>query len=95
MNNIKWREFTQHDWYGYCDAVMFSDGRQPLITELTVDGRDAIAILDGNGLLIDIYNLDGHNEWYCFNPIESARLIARMQYNMNGIELKHVMDLFE
>ena len=54
-----WREFTEADWEAFCGASAFDDGRAPLIADVRVDGRDAQAILAGDGLYVT---------WWLENP---------------------------
>jgi hypothetical protein len=65
----KWREFTKVDWYGMAGAESFPghdwiEGvaqAEPLIADFKVDGLDAYAILDANGVWIDILTPDGES----------------------------------
>lgn len=50
IETVKFNPFTATDWMGFAGAENFSDGAEPLIGYLEVDGFDAIAILDGAGL---------------------------------------------
>lgn len=61
--NLNLRPFTKSDWYGFAGACRFADGSEPLIADsLLIDGRDATAILDAEGLSFTITDADG-NDW--------------------------------
>lgn len=48
--NINYKPFSPSDWYGFAGAERFEDGAEPLLGELTVDGHDALVIVDAAGV---------------------------------------------
>jgi len=53
---IELNEFTQSDWYCWCDTPLFPDNSEPLIAEV-LEGK-AVLVVCGQGLAIDAE--DGH-----------------------------------
>jgi hypothetical protein len=47
-----WREFSEHDWCDYMTSSTMVDGSPPLIADLTVDGCEAVAILEEHGVSV-------------------------------------------
>lgn len=90
MASLTWRTFTREDWFGYAGAASFSDGREPLVAELKVDGAHAVAVLDAEGLSIlwgGTEDEDGEAWW--FGGVEAARLIALMGPEMTRSNFIH------
>lgn len=59
----RWREFNRTDWYGMAGAESFETFpgvmQEPLIADFKVDGLDAYAVLDANGVWLEILTPDG------------------------------------
>lgn len=49
-NRITYRPFSPSDWFGFAGAERFEDNGEPLLGELSVDGHDALVIVDKNGV---------------------------------------------
>ncbi len=50
---ITWRRFVESDWYGLAGCERFSDGSEPFIGEIEVDGYEGFAVFDSRGVYID------------------------------------------
>jgi hypothetical protein len=54
------RPFTKEDWYGMAGASKFENGSEPLVNyDITVDGMEAYAVLDGTGFALEVLSPDG------------------------------------
>lgn len=49
---LRWIEFTACDWLCFAGSERFNEGRQPLRASMTVEGLDATAVLDSQGLVV-------------------------------------------
>lgn len=49
-NRITYKPFSPSDWFGFAGAERFEDDGEPLLGELSVDGHDALVIVDKNGV---------------------------------------------
>jgi hypothetical protein len=54
------RAFEKEDWYGMAGASKFEDESEPLVNyDITVDGLDAYAVIDGSGFYLAVLSPDG------------------------------------
>lgn len=53
---MKYRRFTQTDWYGYAGATKFNENSQPFISELILNGGEVYIVADAEGLWVDLYS---------------------------------------
>lgn len=49
-NRINYKPFSSSDWIGLAGAERFEGNGEPLLGELSVDGHDALVIVDKNGV---------------------------------------------
>ncbi len=78
-NAPEFNEFTAQDWMTYAGCEDFADGGSPLIASLKIDGDDAVAILDKEGLTIDLVTTDeaGHEDTFVVYYDHAKGLAAR------------------
>jgi hypothetical protein len=85
---VAWREFTEIDWGAYAGAVRFSDGRDPMIATIRVDGREADAVLHGDGLHIGWWMADETDRLARIPPQFAARAAVRLTTEMTADGLR-------
>lgn len=79
---VEFTPFTKSDWYGFAGAERFPDGGEPLLAPLKVDGCDALAIVDANGLAVHFSV--GDDTWEISNVVAwqspyAARALALLK----------------
>lgn len=72
---MKTQKFGREDWYAYAGAERFTDGSDPLIGECRVDGEEAIAVFDGEGVFV---HLTGTEDRHWSKPSTRAQAWAQL-----------------
>lgn len=89
-SRVVFRPFTSEDWFGLAGATSWGEGMPPLLGEIKVDGVDAIAVLDAEGLSIIVVNEEGGEvaDVYCHDLHIVARLVALLPAVTTLVELE-------
>lgn len=89
---VRLRPFTKSDWYGLAGAEPFADGSEPLLGECRVtdvEGTwDAMVVLDGNGLVVDVFDDEGDGRTLVvFEQAFAARAATQLLAHMELVVL--------
>lgn len=76
---MKFREFQEMDWNGYCDATKWIDGKPPLIGDIVVDGENKILVCDRVGIDIDATDLKDEEQHFVLSYLSlPSQALARV-----------------
>lgn len=89
---ITWARFSDMDWMGMAGASRFADGTDPLVSyDVHVDGAEALAVFDANGITILVLNDEGEElGLFSLRGDGAARAVALLPADTTGAALVDV-----
>lgn len=104
MNNIKIRQFTKEDWYGWTGAERFEDGSEPLIFTADLSGagikiigeHQAVAVMvtldKGYKMYQWVYLTDEWTPLQAEGEMRALIKALKLDENSNPADIAYMMD---